>query len=546
MLSFLRKHWPVWASLIILWVIILILLWLVAGLNNGHLVYTLDDAYIHLAIAKNLSQRGVWGVSQYSFSSASSSLLWTLLLAGCNGLFGVSDLTPLILNIIFSLGLVVLVYGFLKLYIKNNLFIFIILLLVIFATPLPALIFSGMEHVLHIILALAFLFLAVNILMGESWWKYERQLLLIITPLLAAVRYEGLILIAVIAGLFWFKKQHSFAGAIIVLALLPLVIFGLVSVAHGWYFLPNSILLKSNLLVWSSNFGNYHNFFSFFKALYLFGDHETKLHLFCLMFLSLIMIFYQSFLPRTKSTQTITTYNFIFFLMAILSLPFSRWGWFYRYEAYLLAMGLVAAGISLASIFKFLYRGRSKIKIILDTLIYLLLVVILVNSIWRAVMSFALMPIATTNIYQQQYQMGLFVKKFYSGHGVAINDIGAVEYLAEPRLTDLAGLANIEIARLQLQKRYSTLQIDVLTKKNQVEMAMIYDSWFMDKGTSTLPVSWIKVGQWKINHNVVCGDDTVSFYAISPPAKDSLMNNLKNFARDLPSAVQQSGLYLQH
>ncbi|MCX6741318.1 MAG: hypothetical protein NTY61_02895 [Candidatus Parcubacteria bacterium] len=266
MLSFLRKYWPCWTSLIILWMIVLILLWLVVGLNNGHLVYTLDDTYIHLAIAKNLSQYGVWGASQYGFSSASSSLLWTVLLAGCNTIFGVSDLTPLVLNIIFSFGLVVVVYEFLKRYIKNNFFIFIVLLLVIFAAPLPTLIFSGMEHILHTILTLLFLFLAVNVLMGESVWKYQRQLLLVIAPLLAAVRYEGLILIAVISVFFWFKKQRSFAGAIIISALLPLTIFGLVSVAHGWYFLPNSILLKSNLLVCSPYFGNYHNI-SWFNVL---------------------------------------------------------------------------------------------------------------------------------------------------------------------------------------------------------------------------------------------------------------------------------------
>ncbi|MCX6741319.1 MAG: hypothetical protein NTY61_02900 [Candidatus Parcubacteria bacterium] len=250
-------------------------------------------------------------------------------------------------------------------------------------------------------------------------------------------------------------------------------------------------------------------------------------------------------MPKTKSIQAVTTYNFIFFLTAILNLPLGRWGWFYRYEAYSLVMGLVVAGISLALIFKFLYRRRSKIKIILDTTICLLLVVILVNSIWRAVMSFALTPIATTNIYQQQYQMGLFVKRFYSGRVVAIHDIGAVDYFSEPRIMDLAGLANIEIAKLRLQERYSASQMDALAKKNRVEVALVYDSWFMDKGTSALPAFWIKVGRWKIRHNVVCGDDTVSFYAVSPEAKDELINNLKSFARDLPPDVQQSGLYLQ-
>ena len=523
----------------------MVLLQLVIGLNGGHLVYTLDDTYIHLAIAKNLSQHGVWGVSQYGFSSASSSLLWTLLLAGCNIVFGVSELTPLILNIIFSFGLVILIYVILRRYIKNNLLVFGLLLLIIFAAPLPTLIFSGMEHILHIILALAFLWLAVNVLTDESLRKHEGWLLLLITPLLAAVRYEGLILIAVIGVLFWFRRQRSFAVAIIILGLLPLTIFGLISTAHGWYFLPNSILLKSNVLVWSPHLGNYHNIILFFGTL-LFSDHDIKLHLLCLMFLSLVIILYQSFLPKNKSTQAIIIYNFIFFLTAVLHLIFSRWGWFYRYEAYLLVMGLVVMVVSLVPVVKILYRGSSKRKIILDTIIYWLVAIIFISSIWRAAMSFVLTPIATTNIYQQQYQMGLFVKRFYSGQAVAINDIGAVDYFSEPRPIDLLGLANMEAARLRLQNHDSAFQIDALTKKYQAKIAIIYDSWFSNKDINVLPRSWTKVGQWKILHNVVCGNDTVSFYAVSPTAEDELTNNLKGFARDLPSAVQQSGLYLQN
>ncbi len=64
---------------------------------DGVWTYALDDAYIHLAIAHNLGWHGVWGVSNTSFASSSSSPLWTVLLAGVLRLWN-SDLAPLVLN----------------------------------------------------------------------------------------------------------------------------------------------------------------------------------------------------------------------------------------------------------------------------------------------------------------------------------------------------------------------------------------------------------------------------------------------------------------
>jgi hypothetical protein len=72
--------------------------------TDGRLIYALDDAYIHMAVAKNLASHGIWGCTPFHWSSSSSSLLWTFGLGVAYRAFGVHDWTPLVLNVAFAIG----------------------------------------------------------------------------------------------------------------------------------------------------------------------------------------------------------------------------------------------------------------------------------------------------------------------------------------------------------------------------------------------------------------------------------------------------------
>ena len=161
------RRWPLLIALAMLWATVGIIYLVSIRQNDGQLVYALDDAYIHMAIAKNFSQHGVWGVTRYAFGSSTSSVLWTLILSAIYRLFGVNDISPLVLNVLSATGLVWAVYAILR---RRSglhpLYVLVILLGIIYLTPLPVLIYTGLEHTLHALLSILFLYLSAALLSG--------------------------------------------------------------------------------------------------------------------------------------------------------------------------------------------------------------------------------------------------------------------------------------------------------------------------------------------------------------------------------------------
>ncbi|MCI0658350.1 MAG: hypothetical protein L0170_14960, partial [Acidobacteria bacterium] len=135
---------------------------------------------------------------------------------------------------------------------------------------------------------------------------------------------------------------------------------------------------------------------------------------------------------------------------------------------------------------------------------------------------------------------GLFLHRFYEGQAVAANDIGAICYLAELHLLDLAGLASREVAFLQRSHRLNAAQVKSLTDARGTSIAIVYEGWF-----EGIRENWSKAGEWKIQNNKICASDTVSFWAVDPSRKLELLENLSAFTAELPAEVVQSGEYLQ-
>jgi len=535
-----HRHWPLVTALSILWVITLLFLVVSLKLNQGHFVYGLDDAYIHMSIAKNFALHGVWGVTPYGFSSSSSSLLWTLLLSFIYYIIGVNVFVPFILNIILGTITIFLVYYILRFYRIIPIYNLMVLFGVIFFAPIPYLIFIGMEHILQIILVISFVFLSVQILTSSSIRPLNYYLLLILTVPLAMVRYESLILIFFIAFLFILKKKFTYSFPIIALAIIPLAVYGVISVLNGWSFLPNSVILKSyftNTITTTSI-----NYLSYFYSI-LPDTISTIITYLLAMIFALILLSIATF--RFKKSKTIwevpTIWLILSGLLIIIQLIFINNDWILRYTSYLIVMGLIALILGvydyLPKKFSFKFNKKSIPKYLGISLI----VILLLSPFAVKTYYLTIIPQSTNNIYEQQYQMASFLSEYYPNGSIAANDIGAINYFTNIECLDLVGLSSNDVAQAHENNTFNAQELNNLANQHHVQIAIIYEEWWV----GDIPSNWIKVGEWTTPHDVILGNDTVSFYATSPQYETELIENLKSFSPQLPKDIKQNGLYTE-
>jgi hypothetical protein len=491
---------------------------------NGVFMYPLDDTFIHLEIAKNL-KGGNWGINN-EFASASSSLLYTVLLTAFR-FFSDSTIIPFLINCVAGAGLIWVLHRWLKKQGVTAIAQALIILLAVFFTPLALLIISGMEHTIQCLVSFLFIFYFSDWLENDISNK-EKLLpwyILVVAAMTASIRYEGLFLIAIAGILLLYYKKFQSALLLGFVALLPVVLFGIYSVSKGGYFLPNSVLVKSESLTYTGPAG-FISQILFEKLTYARNGMAALATQRWTIALPLLYLIFRKHLKPS--------YSFILiFLIAtvILQLALASTGYLYRYEAYLFFSATVITVLLFYKYGKQVFENLQlgKLRVIALIMVFFLFFPIVL----RSTTALAKAVQACKNIYDQQYQMAQFSKKYYSNSTIAANDIGAISYFTNAAVVDMWGLATNEVTKSKKDKYWTPEFLDSLCKAKQVDIAIIYDRWFSDSLTSR----WQKVATWQIQNNVICGDDVVSFYSLDSSNKRSLYQNLKEFQSQLPSSV---------
>jgi hypothetical protein len=489
-------------------------------LNDGIFIYPLDDTYIHMTIAKNLALHGTWGMDPKVFASASSSILYTLLLASSFYIVGVNSFVPLVLNLSAALLVIWYFYRVAQLRNVNPLYLFFILVLVVGGVSMIPLTISGMEHTWQILTGLLFVYESSRHI--EAGTRQLSWRLLLLSALVTMIRYEGVFLVGIISFLMLLRGQRWQAVLTGVAGFLPIFIFGVYSLSHGGYFVPNSLLLKGQIPDLSV------------KGLYMLCvGWMIKLvqqpHLF-LLFTLLCLILAVSLGIGGNKWKLENIISGIVVSLFITHLTFAETGWFYRYEAYLMAFSFFAFMIvekrtgPLLSALSVRYLSL-KLKTVL-IILALPLMARGLYTIWNT-------PLAMNNIYCQQYQMATFIHHSDPGIGVVANDIGAISYYNNPRLLDVFGLASRKVLDLKRAGNLNKASVEALASSQHMRVALVYD---YDR---IIPDSWIRIGEWTIPHNVVCEKSTVAVYLTGMDGNNQrVIDSFNAFANTLPKGVR--------
>lgn len=482
-------------------------------LNSGLMVYNLDDAYIHLALAENII-RGHYGVNLGEFSSPSSSILWPFILAPFSRLDW-GYYIPLIINVCSSTGTLIVFWLIVKLIfpkdkaynqkINNAVILFTILLIV--ATNLIGLIFTGMEHSFQVFLTVLIIWGLINQIRNKRilWWLLSA---IILAPL---IRYENIPLsLAALTFLYLYgyKKQAVISFVIITAIMAGFSIFLL---NLGLDPLPLSVYEKSSVISAGGSF-------------YSLAQNLIKNLLSPRCDLLIIYLFLFSLIIFSgKKNKEERLFAACVSIAILLHIIVGKPG---RYIFY----------IWTASTLSILYLYRERFVSIANknsfTKIAFAFSIIVALFSYKYIEGIVTTPIASNNIYEQQYQMHRFIVDYYK-KPVSINDLGYVSYKNDYYIMDLVGLASLESLN-HWRARDNIEWINTISKEHNVKFAMIYDSWF-----HPIPPSWHKIAELYLGKvKITPSDSVVSFYILNDNIKGEIISELEKYKTTLPKDVR--------
>jgi hypothetical protein len=488
------------------------------ALTGGHLIYSLDDAYIQLSLAWNIAH-GHYGMNAAEVSSPSSSILYPFLLAPF-AWTPYLDEAPLILNTLAGAATLALL-GWAAC--RQGIVIDRasawrgggLLIVLAIAVNLAGLVLTGLEHSLHVLVTTLVILGLAEVAEQERlpWWL---PVAIVLGPLL---RLEGCaISLLAIATLTYLGRRRAALDTLFVLVLLA-VGYELLMARLGLPALPSSVLVKSAAAQQGLE-GHDLGMMAVYTLAHLLNmlrGREGYLFLVLIVALAVRLFWPSGLMARRREAALVLV------PMGALAahLLFGEFGYFWRYEVYVLIAALVALAI--------LWRaplGRLLAWLEPQQARFVAVAILLLGLPYaRATLT---TPLAARGIYEQQVQMRRFVEDYWKA-GVAVNDFGAISYHNPYYVLDLWGLGSEPARKARLQEE-GTAWMGRLAREKGVGLAMVYEDAAFPALRQHPPEGWRRMAVLHMaDPPITNGGDEVAFYATDPAAYDKLEADLKAF-----------------
>jgi len=462
-----------------------------------------------LALSEQLAH-GHYGLNPEEATSPSSSIVWPFLLIPFAGR-ALHLYMPLLWNVLFgslAVGVIAATVARLPDFDEGggrpawSQRLGTVMLLILVGN-LVSLTFLGMEHVLQVLLAIV---CAAGLIRTWDegrmpWWCMAAAA---VGPM---VRYESIAITVAVCLVLLGLRQRAKAAGLLVVAVLPLILFGLFLRSLGLPMLPMSVMMRSRA---------YYNGGSAIQI----AAQQLIINLQMLinkpMYWPILLV--GAALAHACSRERNQVRRYILVagaLVAMLQVAVGKFGWFNRYEVY-------------ALIFVTLLLVRTVKTPPALSFSYFVIALFFIAS--QYVGGTIITAIATREVYEQQYQMHRFINDFHKGD-VAVNDLGLVSYQrpAGVYILDVFGLASPEASK---QTEKSADWLEDITRRHGVDLAILYPSWFR------IPPSWTPLAKMCDSDEVkVIGDRCVVFYSTEEQSKEEIRAEIARFAPSLPAGV---------
>ena len=487
-------------------------------MTGGHFVYSLDDPYIHLAIAENLPWvYSINGPSEAP-SAASSSVLYPWLLMPLSHT-PLAFLAPLLLNVMAcTVALFMLVRISLQIPLLPSLSPLaragaVVGLAALF--NIYTLVFAGLEHSLHIATTLALL----SGLMDKADGRPVPRFLWVALVLNPLFRFEGLALSG-LALLFLFRRgERQYVILSAGLLALSLSLNGYYMHSMGLPWLPSSVMAKSPLMaaVGSGAPLGLAGIELLFNAVMNLTTPMAWTHVVQIVLLFTLALKKQVPLERRRLAGLVG-------IAALAHLLAGQFGWMDRYQAYILAANTLTILYAGQPLFK---RMQEKFKMA-GVLVALLVVASGATSLrWLAYT-----PEAAYQVYAEHAQLHRFAAQFWQSP-LAANDIGYVSWQNPYPVVDVMGLASEEVRQLhQRPDRYAALAPYI--KAHHADMAVLDTYSFRQY----LQPDWFILAQMDIPGPSLVVARTVHFFLLNPDRLEEAKEKLRAFKATLPPDTQ--------